>query len=82
MDILELSSEESENETYQKLQMLYNKTRRKLQKFSNVNQLLVEYQGLLKQKQTLERELDKSRKVKKDQTKPRANKTENKNSIR
>ena len=66
MDILELSSEESENETYQKLQTLYNKTRRKLQKFSNVNQLLVEYQGLLKQKQTLERELDKSRKVKKD----------------
>jgi len=81
LDILELSSDKSENETYQKLQTLYNKTRRKLQKFSNVNQLLVEYQGLLKQKQTLERELDKSRKVKKDQTKPRVNKTENKNSI-
>jgi len=43
--------------------------------------LLVEYQGLLKQKQTLERELNKSRKDKKDQTKPRTNKTQSKKSI-
>lgn len=52
---------ESDNETYQKLQLMYNKTRKKIQKHSNVNQLIAEYEGLLKKKRRLERELEKNR---------------------
>jgi len=56
--------DESDNETYQKLQHMYEKTRKKLKKYSNVNQLIAEYEGLLKQKKRLEKELERQGKSK------------------